>query len=80
MLKEIFAGYSARIRMENALQLKKASITRPPIVKLEIATTLKGVTEQLTGDSELKRIYDSIDLGPEFTVTTVNPPTTGTPA
>jgi hypothetical protein len=62
LIKEIFAGYSARVRLENNLQLQKAKHVRPPQVKLEIATVLNGVANQLRNDAQLKEQYDKITL------------------
>ncbi len=62
LIKEIFAGYSARVRLENNLQLQKAKHIRPPQVKLEIATVLNGVANQLRNDTQLKEQYDKITL------------------
>jgi hypothetical protein len=60
--KEIVAGYSARGRLENNLQLQKAKHVRPPHVKLEIATVLNGVANQLRNDAHLKEHYYKITL------------------
>ena len=62
LIKEIFAGYSARIRLENNLQLQKAKHIRPPQVKLEIAGVLNGVANQLRNDPQLKEQYEKIQL------------------
>jgi hypothetical protein len=62
LIKDIFAGYSARIRLENSLQLQKAKHTRPPQIKLEIAATLNGIATELRNDAQLKEQYDKINL------------------
>lgn len=62
LLKEIFAGYSSRIRLENSLQLQKAKHIRPPQIKLEIAGTLNTIAAELRNDAALKQQYDAITL------------------
>lgn len=62
LIKEIFAGYSSRIRLENALQLQKAKHIRPSQIKLEIAHVKNGIATELQNDVQLKAQYDSITL------------------
>jgi len=62
LVKEIFAGYSNRIRLENSLQLQKAKHIRPPQIKLEIAASLNSIAAELRNDAQLKEQYDKITL------------------
>jgi hypothetical protein len=62
LIKEIFAGYSSRIRLENSLQLQKAKHIRPPQIKIEIATALNSIANELRNDTTLKEQYDKITL------------------
>lgn len=59
VIKELLSGYSKRIRMENSFQLQKAKLVRPPQVKLEVSTILKGINDELQ-DAELKALFDAI--------------------
>lgn len=62
LLKEMFAGYATRIRLENSLQLQKAKHIRPPQIKVEIASVLNGIATELRNDAQLKEQYDKITL------------------
>jgi len=61
VIKELFSGYSKRIRLENSLQLQRAKLTRPPQVKLEVCTILNGIDEELN-DPKLRALFDSIAI------------------
>ena len=62
LLKEIFHGYSSRIRLENSLQLQKAKLIRPAQIKVEIATALNSIAAELRNDAQLKEQYDKVVL------------------
>jgi hypothetical protein len=62
LIKEVFAGYSQRIRLENSLQLQKAKHIRPSQIKLEIAHAKNAIATELGNDVQLKAQYDSINL------------------
>lgn len=62
LIKDIFAGYSQRIRLENSLQLQKAKHIRPSQIKLEIANVKNGIAEELRNNAQLKEQYDAITL------------------
>lgn len=62
LIKDIFAGYSQRIRLENSLQLQKAKHIRPSQIKLEIATIHNNIASELRNDAQLKEQYDKIVL------------------
>ena len=61
MFRDMFSGYAQRIRLENALQLQRAKLTRPQQVKIQVAEALKVIDVRLQ-DPDLKRIYDSITI------------------
>lgn len=61
VIKEMFAGYAQRIRMENSLQLQKAKLVRPPQIKLEITEILIRIDDQLQ-DPRYKTVFDGITI------------------
>ena len=61
LIREVVNGYAQRLRLENALQLQRAKLTRPSEIKLTIAKTLVAIDEQLE-DPKLKQRYESITL------------------
>jgi len=61
LIKEVFAGYAHRMRLENSLQLQKAKILRPVQIKLDIAHAMTAITNELA-DPALKAEYDKITL------------------
>lgn len=62
LIKEIMAGYSSRIRLENSLQLQKAKHIRPSQIKMEIAAVKNAIATELRNDAALKEQYDAITL------------------
>lgn len=62
LIKEVFGGYAARLRLENSLQLQKSKHIRPPQIKMEIAVVLNSVANELRNDAQLKEQYDKITL------------------
>lgn len=62
LIKEVFAGYSARIRLENSLQLQKSKHIRPSQIKMEIAAVHNRIANELRSDAQLKEQYDKIVL------------------
>lgn len=64
LVREVFAGYSTRIRLENSLQLQKAKHIRPSQIKMEIAVAKTAIARELADpqNAELKAQYDKIEL------------------
>ena len=62
LIREVFQGYSQRIRLENNLQLQKAKHVRPSQIKMEIAVVKTAIANELKGNAELKTQYDAINL------------------
>jgi hypothetical protein len=62
LVKEVLSGYSARIRLNNSLELQKAKHIRPSQIKMEIAVIKTAIANELKDNAELKAQYDSITL------------------
>jgi hypothetical protein len=62
LIKDVLAGYSARIRLENSLQLQKSKHIRPSQIKMEIAAVHNSIANELRNDPSLKEQYDKITL------------------
>jgi hypothetical protein len=62
LIKDIFAGYSQRIRLENSLQLQKAKHIRPSQITMEIAVVKTAIANELKDNAELKAQYEAVKL------------------
>jgi hypothetical protein len=62
LFKEVLSGYSARIRLNNSLELQKAKLVRPSQIKMEIAVIKTAIANELKENAELKAQYDDIKL------------------
>lgn len=62
LLREVFIGWSKRVRLENSVALQRAEQTRPAQVRLEVSTILNDIDVQLAADPKLKKIYDSVKI------------------
>ena len=60
LLSEVLSGYAARIRKENALQLKRAIELRPSQVAMEISVVLNDIDTKLDADPKLKSKFDAV--------------------
>jgi hypothetical protein len=62
MIREVVAGFSQRIRLENSLQLQRAMHLRPEQVRLEVAKGLVHIDEQLTADPKLAKRFNAVKI------------------
>ena len=62
MFREVFVGWTKRVRLENSLALQAALIVRPAQIKLQAATTMRDISAQLKADPELKKVNDSLTI------------------
>lgn len=62
LITTAFAGMAQKMQLENALQLQKHELIRPPQIQMQIATALNSIDEQLAADPKLKARFDSIKL------------------
>jgi len=60
LIREVFAGYAQRVRLENSLQLQKSQQVRPEQIKMEIAAIHSGITKELAADPDLKAAFDKV--------------------
>lgn len=62
LIRTAFAGYAARMELENSLQLQKHEILRPEQIRIQIAQGLNSIDEQLAADPKLKKRFDGVKL------------------
>lgn len=68
MIRNVIAGFSQRINLENHLALQRAQLLRPSQVQLEVAKGLVNIDEQLEADPKLKKRFASVKISvPEAT-------------
>lgn len=62
LIREVTAGWSRRVRLENHVALQRAELVRPAQVRLEVVTILHDINIQLKADPELKKLWDAIKI------------------
>jgi predicted secreted Zn-dependent protease len=62
LIREVTAGWSRRVRLENHVALQRAELVRPAQVRLEVVTILHDINQQLKADPELKKLWDTVKI------------------